>query len=170
MELISNPAGLRVLDSLIQLITNKAEIEKIIASINAARDEANAKIAVVGTIEDVEKLQDKAQKAVVEAVTTLAEAKAEANKLLGKAGSKAAKQREELRRAREILKGQEERDAQLDARERNVSARENELQALLDQASTQHREATEMKELADAKMAEAESKLKAFREVVARMQ
>ncbi|GAF92360.1 unnamed protein product, partial [marine sediment metagenome] len=89
MDLITNPAGLRVLDSLIQLITNKKEIEKVIAEIDAAREKANVRIAAVGKIDDIDKLNAEAAGELRLAVDTLADAKAEATKILRSAGVKA---------------------------------------------------------------------------------
>jgi len=170
MEQISNPAGLRVLDSLIQLITNKTEVKKILEEIESARQAANERIKIVGTIKQIEARDVESRAMLAEAESTLQSAKSEADKILGKAGTKAAAEKAKQKKAREILQAQEDRDAQLDARERSVTAREQELQAQMDQAAVQHQEAVAMREQADVKMAEAESKLKAFQEVVARMQ
>ena len=167
MEQITNPAGLRVLGSLIQLVENKAEIKKVLAELNQARDEANKKIAVVGTIREIDSLKSEAETLLAEADNTLAQAKREAETLLKKAGVKATSQKEKQRRAAEILSAQEARDQTLAARESSVTAREQELQAHMDQAKSLHAEATGLKATADELMAKANEQLAVFRQAAA---
>ena len=167
MEQIANPAGLRVLESLIHLVENKKEIKKVLAEINEARDDANEKIAVVGKIRDIERIRNQAVSELHEASDTLAKAKREAETLLKKAGVKATSQKEKQRRAAEILSAQEARDQTLAARESSVTAREQELQAHMDQAKSLHAEATGLKATADELMTKANEQLAVFRQAAA---
>ncbi len=48
MEQIVNPAGLRVLESLVALIRDVDAVENILVEMHKARDEANKRIAVAG--------------------------------------------------------------------------------------------------------------------------
>ena len=170
MNHITNPAGLRVLESLISLIENKSEIKKVLAELNGARDEANARIAVVGKISEIGKLKTQAETALAEAINTLDGAKAEADKILGKAGDKAKREKARQKRADEILKTADDRKAVLDRREETVTARETELQALMNQTTTLQAEATELKTQADALMVEENKRLDQFKNFAARIQ
>ena len=60
MEQIANPAGLRVLEALVDLIKNASSVDKILTEIHKARDEANKRIAIVGDISDIERLRNEA--------------------------------------------------------------------------------------------------------------
>lgn len=169
MNEIANPAGLRVLGSLIQFIENKGEIKKVLAEISAARDEANEKIRLVGKIKDIDALKRRAEGASRAAEDALSAAKAEAEDILRKAGAKATSEKEKQRKAREVLKAQEARDTELEARERSVTAREQELQAHMDRTSTLQQEASELKTRADELIAKAEEQLALFQSVASQV-
>jgi hypothetical protein len=169
MDLITNPAGLRVLDSLIRLITDKKEVAKVIAEIDEAREKANVRIAAVGKIGDIDRLNAEANKALYEAGIALAEAKAEAADILRKAGAKATSHTQKQREAKKILERQESRDAALTAREQSVGAREVELQGAMDQAAELQLKATALQAGADELMEKANRQLEVFEQAIARL-
>jgi hypothetical protein len=170
MDLITNPAGLRVLDSLIRLITDKKEVAKVIAEIDEAREKANVRIAAVGKIGDIDRLVDAVAVNLQESIVTLADAKTEAAGILRKAGVKATSERQKQKEASNILERQESRDAALTAREQSVGAREVELQRAMDQAAELQLEATELKATADERMEEAQKQLKILERAIAQIQ
>ena len=135
MNYIDNPAGLRVLTSLVDLINNSKEVEKVLDEINKARDEANKKIAVVGKIKDIVELRGKAAAALEEAEGALAKAKREADVILGQAGSTAAAEGARQKRADEIFAAAEDREKALDARASKLADGERELQGKMDAIS-----------------------------------
>jgi hypothetical protein len=134
MKQIANPAGLQVLGALVELIRNTDEVEKVLAEINQARDAANEKIAVVGSIEEIERCSEQAADSLHEAKDTLARAKREANMILGEAGAAAAGEKEKRRRADALVEEYKTRLAELEAREAKVKARELEMQEDMDRA------------------------------------
>ena len=136
MNQIQNPAGLRVLESLVGLINNADEVDKILASIRKARDEANEKIAVVGKIKDVDRLRGQAAEALEKATSTLSDAEAKADGILKKAGDAAVIAQEKQLRADGVTAAYEKKMAALESRETRVTAREEGLQTDLDQART----------------------------------
>ena len=162
MRHIQNPAGLRALESLIQFITDKDSIAKVLRQIHDARDEANAKIAVVGKIDEIDALNAKASEALAEASIELTDAKTQAKRILGKAGKDAAAEKARQNRADSILAAQEARDRDLTTQETNVAARESELQVLMDQVRTQRTEVTELEAQAEALITKANEQLAAF--------
>ena len=170
MRQIANPAGLRMLEAVIHVIDNKSEVKKILKEINDARDEANTKIAAVGKIEDINSLRKQAEESLQEAINTLDNAKSEADKILGKAGAKAIKEKERQKRADEILKAADAREEKLNAREKSIASRESELQEMMDRAAASHTEAMELKSKADELMVEANERLNRFKQFAASVQ
>jgi len=170
MRELGSPAGLRMLESLVYIIDNKDNVKSIIKDITKIRDEANAKIAVVGKIGEIDKLRTKAATALKEAEAELADAKAKAKGILGKAGSNAAKEKRRQARADEILSASEAREKKLDSRETRVAARESELQSYMNQAETLQNEAMALKSKADELIAEADKRLEKFNRFASQMQ
>lgn len=170
MERIANPAGLRVLESLISLISDKDKIGKVLDEIHAARDEANVRIAAVGKIGEIGKLRTRAEEALAEAIDTLDGAKAEAEKILGEAGAKAKTEKARQKRADAILAAADDRKAALDNRDELVTARETELQSEMDRTTTLHAEATDLKVKADALIIEANERRERFKNFAATIQ
>ncbi len=169
MNQITNPAGLRVLESLVDFVNNKKEIEKVLTTIHAARDEANERIAVVGKIGDIDRLNGQAATLRQEAQSALGDAKREAESILRKAGVKAMGEKEKQRQAAEILKAADAREKKLDARETSVTAREKELQEHMDQTAVSHKEATELKGVAEELIAKANEQLALFKSVASQL-
>jgi hypothetical protein len=134
MEQVANPAGLRVLEALVDLIKNAGAVDKILAEIRKARDDANERIAVVGNIEDIEKCSEQAADSLQEARDTLDSAQQKADVILKKAGDQADAEQEKQRRADAIVAAYEAKAAELESREAKVAAREQEVQEDLNQA------------------------------------
>lgn len=134
MNQIQNPAGLRVLESLIQLVRNSDEIEKVLTEIHRARDEANKQIAVVGSIEDAKRFRAEADAALQQAETVLTDAKRDGEVLLHEAADKSRAVRQAQQRADAARAAFEEKLADLESRESRITAREQELQSDMDSA------------------------------------
>ncbi len=166
MNLIARPTGLGVIEFLIELLENKKEVQKVIDEIDAARIKANERIAIVGKAQDVDRLHGKADAALRDANRALEEAKFEAEKVKKKAGlSAVAKQR----KAQEVLQAAVDREAEVSARERTVTAREKELQKHMDATAKLNKEAAELKISADALMVKANEQLALFRGVASQI-
>ncbi len=141
MNEIQIPAGLRVLESIVDIVNNRSEIGKVIASIHKARDEANDAIKLVGTVKQIEKLRIKAEKDAGDASVVLLKANRKADVILGKAGEDAANEKARQARANSILQAEESRGTALDKREKLVGARETELQDYMDETKALRKEA-----------------------------
>lgn len=165
--MIAEPAGLRVLSSLIDLINNKGEVEKIIKSINRARDEANTAIEVVGTIKQIDTLSLEALEDRAAAKEVLERAGIKANGIIAKADAEAVSM---LEGSQNTLNALDTRHSALEDRARNVTAREDELQKMMGKAERLHKKAEKLQVDADALMAKANEQLVIFRNAAGRIQ
>ncbi len=136
MDTLPNPTGLRFLESLIKLLRNPDEIEKVLATIHKARDEANEKIAVVGKIADIERFRNEAVALLEEATSTLSNAEQKANVILQEAGARADAEQEAQGRADTLIAAYQTKLKALEKREDKVTAREQEIRDDLAQART----------------------------------
>ena len=169
MQHIANPSGLVALESLIHVIENKKKIQDVLDDINKARDEANERIAIVGKVEDIERLASQAITDLSEAAGVLSAAKREAASILTKAGVKSQTEKERQRVASEVLERQEARAADLARSEAGLVEREAVLLLRENEATLALREAKALSEHSAELIAEAEGKLKALREFAAKV-
>jgi F0F1-type ATP synthase membrane subunit b/b' len=164
VEKIPNPTGLGFLESLMYFIDHRSEVEKVLAEIGAARDEANAKIAAVGTIKQIEDLKAKTLADRAAAENVLADAKRKAENTVQRAETRAKEVQAEISTA---AQRQKERKAGLDDREKGLAAREEALRersAAVDAAAS---EASQNLAKAEALSAETDRKLAAIRVAIA---
>ncbi len=136
MDTLQNPSGLRLLESLIKLLRNSDEIEKVIATIHKARDEANEKIAVVGKIADIERFRNEAVALLEEATSTLSNAEQKAKVILQEAGARADAEQEAQGRADTLIAAYQTKLKALEKREAKITAREQAVRDDLAQART----------------------------------
>ncbi len=136
MNTMAMPSGLRFLESLVTLIRNEDEIEKILRTIRKAHDEANEKIVAWGKIGDIERFRDQAAAERSEAKATLADAESEAGRILKGAVAQATTEGEKKRRVDDLIRKYESKLAKVVAREAKVDAREQEVRDDLAQART----------------------------------
>ena len=136
MDTLQNPTGLRLLESLIKLLRNSDELEKIIATIHKARDEANEKIAVVGKIADIERFRNEAVALLEEATSTLSSAEQKAKVILQEAGARAHAEQAAQGRADTLIATYKTQLEALESREAKVAEREQEIRDDLGQART----------------------------------
>lgn len=162
MDNMIEPAGLRVLSSLIDLFNNKDKISKVIGEIENKIGEANAAIAVVGKISDIDKNSLAAAEDRAEAAQMLSAAKGKAAGIERKAKESAEAR---LQASNAAVAEVVAREQEVGGREMRVTAREGELQKTMDSAGRKMRRAEKLKEEADVLMAEAARQLAAFREV-----
>ncbi len=167
MEQIANPAGLRVLSSLIDLVNNKGEIGKVIAEVESKIDEANAKIAVVGTIKQIDAYSIAASEALSDARAKVQDAKDEAARILEAAGVKVASESEKRSQKAAELSAHKARVAAVEQREANCKAREEEMQKTMDSAKGTLKKAKRIMGEAETLAAEAERQLAVFRDAAA---
>ena len=164
MRHIANPSGLESLSALVELIRNAKEVEKVLAEIEAARVEANEKIAAVGKIEEIEALQNSTRLLYEAAQTDLDDAKREAKRILGKAGTEAAAEKERQKRADEILADADDREKRIRSREAFIKDREAELTDYVNQTKALEAEAAALKVQAEEKIAEADRTLERIKQ------
>ncbi|MCH7643402.1 MAG: hypothetical protein IH974_01080 [Myxococcales bacterium] len=136
MDTLQNPTGLRFIESLIKLLRNSDEIEKALATIHKARDEANERIAVVGKIADIERFRNEAVALLEEATGTLSNAEKKANAILQEAGARADAEQKAQGRADTLIAGYQTKLKALEKREDEVGKREQEVRDDLAQART----------------------------------
>ncbi len=165
--LIAEPAGLRVLSSLIDLVTDKNEVAKVIKAINEARDEANEAIKVVGTIKQIDALSRDASEDRATATVELTKAKVKAKGIVSKGEADAAAL---IEGNQVIVNVANARGQELNRREIAVSAREKELQKTMDSAGRKLKTAEKLKDQADALTIEAERQLEIFRSATSQAQ
>ena len=130
------PSGLRFLESLVELIRNEDEIEKVLRTIHERYDEVNEKIVAWGKIGDIDRLRGKAAGALQEATATLSDAKLKADKILKNANATATTETEKRQKADDLIATYEQRLEKLESRETKVAAREQEVREDLAQART----------------------------------
>lgn len=152
------------MSALVELIRNAKEVEKVLAEIEAARVEANEKIAAVGKIEDIAVLQNSARSLYEAAQTDLDDAKREAKRILGKAGTEAAAEKERQKRADEILADADDREKRIRSREAFIKDREAELTDYVNQTKALEAEAAALKVQAEEKIAEADRTLERIKQ------
>ena len=136
MDTLPNPTGLRFIESLIKLLRNPDKLEKIIATIHKARDEANEKIAVVGKIADIERFRNEAVALLEEATSTLSNAEQKANVILQEAGARADAEQAAQGRADTLIAAYQTKLKAVEKREAKIAAREQEVRDDLAQART----------------------------------
>jgi len=170
MQHIDNPAGLGFLESLMYFIKNEKEISKVLAEIHTARDDANVRIAAVGKIGDIESLVAQAQADRSEASGALSDAKRDAASMLQKAGVKSQTEKARQAEAAEVLSRQEERNADLDTRERGMVEREEVLREREIDAGELATKAETQLSKARALSAETDAKLETLRAALAQVE
>ena len=136
MNTMAIPSGLRFLESLVELIRNDDEVEKILSTIHEAYDEVNAKILAWGKIGDIDRLRDKAAGTLQEATTTLSDAKRKADEILKSANATATTETEKRHKADDLIATYEQRLEKLESRETEIAAREQDVRDDLAQART----------------------------------
>ena len=130
------PSGLRFLESLVTLIRNDDEVEKILSTIHEAYDEVNEKIRAWGKIKDIDRLRDKAAGALQEATVTLDDAQLKADRILKDATSRVATAKEKRSRLDDLIEDYEAKLKTVESRETEVTAREQGVRDDLAQART----------------------------------
>ena len=134
MNTMAIPSGLRFLESLVELIRNDDEVEKILSTIHEAYDEVNEKIRAWGKIKDIDRLRDKAAGALQEATVTLDDAQLKADRILKDATSRVATAKEKRHKADDLIATYEQRLEKLESRETEIAAREQDVREDLAQA------------------------------------
>ena len=136
MNTLAMPSGLRFLESLVTLIRNEDEIEKILGAVRKSYDAANEKILAWGKIEDIDRLRDQATSERSKAKVTLADAEREAGRILKGAVAQATTEGEKKRRVDDLIRSYEKKLTALDSREAEIEKREQEVRDDLAQART----------------------------------
>jgi hypothetical protein len=152
---------------LIDLVTDKDRVAKAIKEINDARDEANAALAAVGTIKQIEKDGLAAAQDRTQAAESVTEARTQAAGIMKRAKAQSEKSLNACNAAAAHVK---EREEAADRKERNVAAREKELQKAMDSAGRKLKTAEKLKGEADALTSEAERQLAIFKNAASRVQ
>ena len=134
MNVLQMPSGLRFLESLVTLIRNEDEIEKILGAVRKSYDEVNARISDWGRIEDIERLRNQAASEREKARVTLADAERKADQILKSAGATATTETEKRQKADDLIATYEMRLEKLEVRETRIASREREVQKDLLQA------------------------------------
>ena len=134
MNTLAMPSGLRFLESLVSLIRNEDEVEKVLRTIRKAHDEANEKIVAWGKIGDIERFRDQAAAERSKAKATLADAERKADQILKSAGATATTETEKQRKVDDLIATYEMRLEKLESRETEIAAREQDVREDLAQA------------------------------------
>ena len=124
MNTLAMPSGLRFLESLVTLIRNDDEVEKVLRTIRKAHDEANEKIVAWGKIKDIDRLRDKAAGTLQEATVTLDNAQLKADRILKDATSRVATAKEKRSRLDDLIEDYEAKLKTVESRETEIAARE----------------------------------------------
>ena len=134
MNTIQIPSGLRFLESLVELIRNEDQVEKILRTIRKSYDDVNARISDWGRIEDIERLRNQAASERSKAKATLADAERKADQILKSAGATATTETEKQRKVDDLIATYEQRLEKLESRETEIAAREQDVREDLAQA------------------------------------
>ena len=136
MNTMAMPSGLRFLESLVTLIRNEDEVEKVLRKIRKAYDEVNAKIDAWGRIKDIDRLRNQAVSDREKAKATLADAESEADQILKDATSRVATAKEKRSRLDDLIEDYEAKLKTVESRETEIAAREQDVRDDLAQART----------------------------------
>ena len=169
MNEINPPAGLRVLESLLDFITNPKKVRSAVDELNEARNAANAALSTLGKIGDADAMLADAKSKLASAKGKLRQAELDANVIRGKAGEDAAKEAGRQARADKILDDAIRKDAILAQREHSVQAREDSLQGHMDDAKKTMKAAKSLEKTAKALTQKAEDQLALFASVAAQV-